>query len=128
MRLAAAIFSLIPLVPGLSQTDRDALRLLREVNATARTVKSWRAEGVEVNLSTTVQKEVRRESHFVIAAQHPLKMRQEHTGDEHTLAVCDGAEVFYWGGGTNFYRSAATVEKGCGFSLTDFYQLEESPA
>ena len=121
MRLVIGITLLLSAL-GSAQTDGYALFLLREVASSARTTKSWRAEGVEVlEMTGKGMNHPRSEVHFKIAVQSPLKMRRENSGDDRTLSVCDGTDKFYSGDGRSFYRSSVDVSNDCNFPLAAFY-------
>jgi TonB family protein len=117
------------LLGGLAQaqTDDYALLLLREVESSAQTTKSWRAEGVEMSQMTGRGMNLKSEVNFRVAAKYPLKMHRENSGDDHTQWACDGTDKLYTGDGYGFYRSPAAVSNDCNFSLSDFYKLEENP-
>ena len=126
MRLSLWLVPLLSTI-GLAQTDDHAHLLLRDVITTAQATRSWRAEGVVISEMTGPDMNLRDETRFKIAAQSPLRMRQENSGSDTTLSVCDGTDMFYFTGGTSFYRSPAAVSQGCSLSLADFYKLEENP-
>jgi outer membrane lipoprotein-sorting protein len=90
-------------------------------------VKSWRAEIVETGQVSGNGMDLQDRVHVKIAAQAPLKMRRENSGDDQTILVCDGAESFYSGDGHNYYRNSAKINQDCDFPLGSSYQLGKDP-
>ena len=111
-----------------AQSVQDARELLRNVQSIAESTRTWRAEVVETFQLSGGGMNLKQEVRTKIAAQAPLKMRRENSGDDQTILVCDGAEAFYSGDGHSYYRSDAKANPDCSFSLSRFYELEDNPA
>ena len=111
-----------------AQSVQDARELLRNVQSIAESTRTWRAEVVETFQLSGGGMNLKQEVRTKIAAQAPLKMRRENSGDDQTILVCDGAEAFYSGDGHSYYRSDAKANPDCSFSLSRSYELEDNPA
>src|SRR5216683_2717866 len=124
-----ALVCLILLVAagGGAQDTNDASALLQKAESLARSVKSWRAEIVETSQVSGHGMNLQDQVRVKIAAQAPLKMRRENSGDDQTVLVCDGSESFYMGDGHNYYRNSAKANQDCDFPLRSSYQLGKDP-
>jgi outer membrane lipoprotein-sorting protein len=101
--------------------------LLRKVQSVAEGTKNWRAEVVENSEITSTGFNHKSEVRTRIAAEAPLKMSRQNSGDDRTVLVCDGVEVFYSVDGRGYSRGEAKVNPLCEFPLSRFYNLEKNP-
>ena len=93
-----------------AQTSVNPRALLEAVAASKRAATVWRAEGVETDELTGEGMNLRTEIAFKAVYRDPSHMRWETTGDNRTLAVCDGADHWtYAEPGTGFYRQSVEV-------------------
>jgi TonB family protein len=109
-----------------AQGDDRARALLQDIASSARSTKSWRAEGVEINELTGDGLQLRDELRFKIAIQGPAKMRWETSGDDDTFMVCDGTDHWtYYSHGPSFHRSSVGVSP-CEPALGNFLRLTDN--
>ena len=88
-----------------AQTNVDGRALLERVAASERGAHVWHAEGVETDELTGEGMNLRTETTFKAVFRDSSHMRWETTGDNRTLAVCDGTDHWtYSEPGTGFYR------------------------
>jgi outer membrane lipoprotein-sorting protein len=117
------------LIPAAhAQSSEDATDLLRKARAFGESTQSWRAEVVETLQVSGPGMNLQSEVRTKIAAQLPLKMSRKNSGDDQTIMVCDGTEVFYSGDGHSYYKNKAGVTPQCDLPLIKFYDLLNSPA
>jgi outer membrane lipoprotein-sorting protein len=83
---------------AFAQDTEDARALLQKTESLARSVKSLRAEVVEISQISGHGMNMQDQVHIKIATQSPLK-RRENSGSHQTVLVCDGADSFYTGDG-----------------------------
>ena len=110
-----------------AQSLEDAMDLLRKVQSVAESTRNWRAEVVENSEITSTAFNHKSEVRTRIAAAAPLKMSRQNSGDDRTVMVCDGIEVFYSVDGHGYSRGEAKVNPLCEFPLSKFYNLEKNP-
>lgn len=121
MMLAIVLF----LVALASAQTNDARALLQDIAASARSTKTWKAEGIETHELTGNGIQLRDEIRFKIAIQGPSKMRWETNGDDDTLMVCDGTDHWtYYSHGLSFYRNSVGVSP-CEPALGNYSQLTD---
>jgi len=93
-----------------AQTNVDPRALLEQVAASERGAHVWHAEGVETDELTGEGMNLRTETAFKAVFRDSSHMRWETTGDNRTLAVCDGTNHWaYSEPGTGFYREPVAV-------------------
>lgn len=107
-----------------AQTAQDADELLQKAQSTAESIKSWRAEVIQKTRISAPGIDLKSEVATKFAAQSPLLLNRQNSGDDKTTIVCDGAHLFYSGDGHSFQRSDATVSPQCNFPLSSFYKSE----
>jgi TonB family protein len=93
-----------------AQTNVNPRALLEDVASSKLGARAWRAEGFETDELTGEGMNLRTETAFKAVFRDPSHMRWETTGDNRTLAVCDGADHWaYSEPGTGFYRTPVEV-------------------
>jgi hypothetical protein len=110
-----------------AQPADPAADLLRKLGAVAEATTSWRAEIVEDTEFGFPGAMNRGHLRFTVAANAPLKMRRQNSGDDRTSMVCDGKESFHSPDGRSYTRGAAAVNPNCNYTLSWFYNLEPNP-
>jgi outer membrane lipoprotein-sorting protein len=113
---------------AFAQTTKDAAELLQKAQSVAASTRNWRAEVVEISEIAGGGIHLKSEVRIRIAAEAPLKMRRQNSGDDQTVMVCDGIESFYSGDGHSYYRRQAKETPDCDYSLSKFYNLDKNAA
>jgi outer membrane lipoprotein-sorting protein len=110
-----------------AQSVEDANELLQRVRSFAENTKNWRVEVVEKDQIAGFGISVpMTEVRIKIAAESPLKMIRQDSGDDQTIFVCDGVETFYSGDGHSYYHQGK-VNPQCDLPLSKFYELDTIP-
>ena len=129
MRRPLSVILLAFVIAGATGAqDEDAAALLGKAESFASSTKNWRAEVVQASQLSGHGMDLKEELHIMIAAQTPLKMRRENSGDDPTILVCDGVDFFYSGDRHSYYKGSAKVNPDCNFPLSAFYKLRNDPA
>jgi outer membrane lipoprotein-sorting protein len=127
--MRSLLWMLLLVAPANAQSVDDATALLQRARDFGTITKSWRAEVVETTKLSGPGMALASEIRTEIAAQPELKMRRQNSGDDRTVMVCDGADVFYSGDTHSYYhdKGEAAVTPQCDLPLIKFYDSYDSP-
>ncbi len=124
LSLAGVLFSVLVV---RAQSPEDAAALLRKVRSFVESTRNWRAEVIETSQISGGGMNVKSEVQAKIAAQEPLKMSRQNSGDDGTVMACDGIAAYYSGDGHSYSKHEARVTPQCDLPLSKFYGLENNP-
>jgi len=106
-----------------AQANVNPRALLEDVAASRRAARVWHAQGVETGELTGEGMNLHTEIAFQAVFRDSSHMRWETTGDNRSLAVCDGTDHWtYSEPGTGFYRDPVEVSP-CSSQLPAFEGL-----
>jgi outer membrane lipoprotein-sorting protein len=103
-----------------AQNSKVATELLEKAKTFGENTRTWRAEVTQTSQVLGPGIKLKSEVRTKVAAQPSLKMNRVNSGDDRTIMVCDGAELFYSGDAHSYYRYGATQQ--CDLPLIDFYE------